>query len=117
MSTDFSIELRAARKKAGLTQYDVAHLLEIGQSSFSDLERGRQTPTIRQLVKLSLIYGRTFESFYATLLWQTRQRLLERLNTIPREVRNSACTFNRASTLSYLKQRLTEELKEYDAAA
>ncbi|RMF34013.1 MAG: XRE family transcriptional regulator, partial [Alphaproteobacteria bacterium] len=117
MSTQFALDLRVARRKAGLTQRDVAHLLAAHQSAVSDLERGRIRPGLTQIVTLSLIYGRSFECLFAELIQEARRDLLERLETLPKEVRSFAGTFNRPATLERLRHRLTAELKEHGGAA
>jgi len=117
MSTEFSLELRVSRKKSGLTQSDVAHLLGVKQSLVSGFEKGRRVPPVRELVKLSLIYGRSFDCLYAELVRDARQELLARLETLPEEVRRCAGTFNRSSTIERLRLRLVTEIDEYDSAA
>ncbi len=117
MSTEFSLELRVARKKAGLTQSDVAHLLDVGQATVSEFEQGHLMPTVEQLVKLSLIYGRSFECLYREVVCNARRKLLVRLESLPQDVRNCAGTFNRSCTIERLQQRLVAEIDEYDAAA
>jgi len=72
MSTEFALDLRAARRKAGYTQGDVAHLLDHHQSHVSDLEHGQVQPTLREVVSLSIIYGRSFEGFFAEVMQQAR---------------------------------------------
>lgn len=117
MSTDFSLELRLARRKAGLTQSDVAHLLNAPQSTVSRLEKNRTQPTIEQVVTLSLIYGRSFECLFAEIVKSARRDLSERLPALPDDVRQHVGTFNRASSLARLSDRLATEPMEYDAAA
>ena len=109
MTTEFALDLRAARRKAGLTQRDVAHLLAAHQSTVSDLERGRLLPTLVQIVTLSLIYGRSFESLFAEVMRDARQALRKRLRTLPKEARTYAGTFNRESTIARLRDRLAAE--------
>ncbi len=117
MATEFSLELCVARKKAGLIQSDVAHLLDIGQATMSGFEKGNLMPAVEQLVKLSLIYERSFEGLYDEVVRDARQKLLARLESLPQDVRDCAGTFNRSGTLERLRQRLVAEIDEYGAAA
>ncbi|MEM7494017.1 MAG: helix-turn-helix transcriptional regulator [Pseudomonadota bacterium] len=75
MKTQFALDLRTARKKAGYTQGDVAHLLDCHQSLVSELERGKQRPRLEQIVDLSLIYGGSFESLFAEVMAERRAHL------------------------------------------
>ncbi len=117
MPTDFSLELRVSRKKSGLTQADVAHLLDVGQSTISGFEQGQLIPSVEQVVKLSLIYGRSFECLYGEVVRGARHKLKARLETLSQDVRTCASTFNRPHTLKGLKHRLIVELNECDAVA
>lgn len=108
MSTQFAQDLRLARKKSGFTQGDVAHLLAAQQSIVSDLEQGKISPNLEQIVELSLIYGRSFESFFAVVMDQCRKHLTLRLKNLPSHERQTAHTFNRPASLARLKRRLAE---------
>lgn len=116
MSTNFSLELRSARKKAGLTQEDLAHLLGTGTTTVAALESGKQQPRIDQLIMLSLIYGRSFESFFAEIMKSARRLLRERMPGLPKQVRYTVHNLNRASTLEKLRERLTVDSQEYGPA-
>ena len=105
MSTQFALDLRTARKKAGYTQGDVAHLLSVHQSVISQLETGAVPPTLDQIIELSLIYGRSFESFFAEAMDRNKEYLSVRLSTLPSPVRRTAHTFNRPGSLARLKRR------------
>ena len=116
MTTEFALDLRLARRKAGFTQRDAAHLLGVHQSTVSDLERGRLLPTVGQIVTLSLIYGRSFESLFAQVMRDARRELKERLALVPDSVRAYVGTFNRTSSLERLRQRLEAEYPDYGGA-
>ena len=64
MSTEFALDLRLARRKAGFTQRDIAHLMGAHQTLVSELERGRQLPTLEQIVTLSMIYGDPLKAYF-----------------------------------------------------
>ena len=65
MTTQFALDVYLARIKSGYTQSDVAHLLEISRVTISRFERGTSEPSLQDILGLSLIYGRSFESFFA----------------------------------------------------
>ncbi len=107
MSTQFALDLRLARRKAGFTQKDIASLLCSHQSLVSDLERGQERPTLEQIIELSLIYGRSFESFFAELMEDCQEKLLKRLERLPTMRKRTAHTYNRSVSLERLKRRLS----------
>lgn len=109
MSTQFSQDLRLARRKAGLKQSDLAHFLDLHQSTVSDLEHGKHRPSLDQIIALSLIYGRSFESLFAELMTEQRSRLSARLVTLPVDQEPTAQTFNRSATLRRLSRRLKSD--------
>jgi transcriptional regulator with XRE-family HTH domain len=106
MSTQFALDLRLARRKAGYTQKDIAHLLSSHQSLVSDLEQGRKQPNLEQIIELSLIYGRSFESFFAAMMDKCQTNLRKRLERLPSLRKQTAETYNRASSIKRLKRRL-----------
>ena len=116
MSTEFALDLRLARRKSGLTQRDVAHLLGAHQTLVSELERGRQIPTLEQIVTLSLIYGRSFESLFSALMRTARERLQQRILHMPAGVRSYVGTFNRDASIERLARRLADESDAYGRA-
>ncbi len=110
MSKEFALDLRLARRKAGFTQRDCAHLLGVNKGRVSALEQGRRLPTIPQICALSLIYGRSFESLFAELLQEAQALLRERWQTLPELKRGYVATFNRQANLKRLEQRLAEDI-------
>lgn len=115
MTTQFALDLRHARRKAGYTQGDVGHLLASHQSAVSDLEHGKTRPTLDQIIELSLIYGRSFESFFAELMTERHKALKTRLRSLPDLGKQTAHTFNRDGSLERLKRRLAKT-PNYDSA-
>lgn len=115
MSTQFALDLRLARRKAGYTQGDVAHLLATQQSAVSDLEHGKIRPTLEQIIELSLIYGRSFESFFEELMTERQKLLKKQLASLPDLGKQTAHTFNRAGSLDRLTRRLAKP-PEYGSA-
>jgi transcriptional regulator with XRE-family HTH domain len=65
MIQEFTLDLRAARRNSGLRQVDCAHLMGVNKTKISNLENGRQRPSVRDICTLSMIYGRSFESLFA----------------------------------------------------
>lgn len=116
MSTEFALDLRVARRKAGFTQRDIAHLLRVQQAKVSDLERGRKLPTVPQIVTLSLIYGRSFESLFAAVMAEARQKLTTRLGGMPTDTRAFVGTLNRTASLDRLRRRLAAEAEAHGSA-
>ena len=115
MSTQFAHDLRLARRKAGYTQGNLAHLLDSHQSVVSDLEQGKRRPSLEQIIELSLIYGRSFESFFGEVMAERRDHLTVRLGSLPDPGRPTAHTFNRDGSLARLRHRLKQPL-EYGGA-
>lgn len=115
MTTQFSLDLRLARRKAGYTQDDLSHLLSVQQSLISDLEHGKDRPSLEQIIDLSLIYGRSIESLFDMLMAERRGALADRLSDLPDLSNATVHTFNRDSSLQRLEERLTEA-DDHDAA-
>ena len=55
------MSLTAQRKKAGLTQMDVAKALGITDSAVNQWEKGKTFPNTKQLPKLAKLYGCTID--------------------------------------------------------
>ena len=110
MHQDFSLDLRAARRKAGLTQADCGHLLGGSTKIIRQLEDGQRTPTLPEICTLSLIFGRSFESYFSELMPDLRETLSERLSSLPHPKETHAATFNRNATLEKLAERLADEI-------
>ena len=108
MPTEFARDLHQARREAGYTQSDIGHLLDCPQSHVSALENGQTSPTLEQIISLSLIFGRSFEPFFETTLRTQRKRLWTRLATLREPTRHTAETFNRPDSIKEFRQRLRE---------
>lgn len=115
MSTQFALDLRLARRKAGLTQRDTAHLLALDSAKLSQLERGKRLPTVTEICTLSLVFGRSFESLFAVVMRDARVALRRRLAHMPKNTRHCDATANRAATLKRIERRLAAELDDHDA--
>ena len=116
MSTEFALDLRLARRKAGFTQRDIAHLLGAREALVCEMEKGRKRPTLEQIVTLSLIYGRSFESLFADLMKSARDQLCKRIVRMPKGVRSYVGTFNRDASIERLTRRLADDEAKYGVA-
>ena len=108
MSSQFALDLRLARKKAGYTQDDLAHLLSTPQTVVSQLEHGKRRPSLTEMIDLSLIYGKSFESFFAEVMAEQKKHLFVRLASLPAPGRKAMSTFTRPGSLARMKRRLAE---------
>lgn len=106
MITEFALDLRHARRKSGLSQAEVAHLIAINQATYSRFEQGALTPSVEQLCVLALIYGRSFTSYFERITAAQIPGLKNRLDALPTKDRPRVRIFNRARTLEKLRQRL-----------
>lgn len=108
----FPVDLRCARRNAGLTQADCGHLLGVSSSTIKSLEDGGREPSLREICTLSLVFGRSFESFFDELLTEVRADLKSRLATLPAPKERHASTLNRTTTLKNLTRRMAEETSD-----
>ncbi|WP_205410834.1 helix-turn-helix transcriptional regulator [Salaquimonas pukyongi] len=102
------MDLRVARRKAGLTQVDCAHLLDVHPSLISRFESGRSTPSIQSICTLSLLYGRSFERLFGEAFASARTELAERLPSLPDAPTHWLPRPNRQHTLNQLSAHLSE---------
>ena len=109
MSTEFALDLRLARRKAGFTQRDCAHLLAITPAKLSDLESGKRLPSLTQICTLSLIYGRSFDSVFGAVLGTARANLRVRILSMPKNTRDFAGTRNREHSIERLARDLAKD--------
>ena len=108
MDNTFALDLAAARRKSGLAQKDCAHLLNVHRGRISNIEAGRLTPTLNEFCLLSIIYGRSFESLFASVMAQSRSQLRRRLPTLPEGSDKHLSRFNRNNTLNRLAAQLED---------
>lgn len=108
MNTELALDLKVARRKAGLTQEDCAHLLAVHPSKISLLEHGKALPSVSDICTLSLIYGKSFEHFFGTLFLEARDALRARIMTVPDCPKKWLGRFNRQNTLNKLADRLRD---------
>lgn len=72
--TKMYTQLALARRKAGLLQSDCAKLLGVTPQKLCRLEKGSDEPDLHQIIALSVIYGRSFESYFADVMQTARAR-------------------------------------------
>ena len=113
MKTQFASDLGLARRKTGFTQDDVAHLLACSNRTIARYESGDSEPDLQEIMGLSLIYGRSFESFFAEKLQALRRSIRERTGTVPPLKKPTGMHANRAVNLERLCRRLDAEIDLY----
>jgi len=116
MIDEFTLDLKTARRKSGLTQDDCAHLLDINTGLVSRMETGKRIPTVLEICTLSLIYGKSFESLFAGIFKDARHGLRERLTTIPDAPPSWLGKTNRQHTLNELAERLLDTYPQDNAS-
>ena len=109
MSHAFALDLKVARRKSGLTQQDCAHLLDVHKAKISLLEQGKTLPSVLEICTLSLLYGKSFESLFGSLLEEAHSTLKDRLATLPMVSNRWLGRFTRQNTLNRLAARLDED--------
>lgn len=100
------MDLRLARKVAGLSQDDCATLMNRNRKFVARLEKGERPPTLDDLLCLSVIYGRTFESFYAERLESARATVRAGLPQLPSSLSSHASFRQRRHTLERIERDL-----------
>jgi len=57
-------KIKEYRKKAKLSQSDIAKIMKVKQNTFSQWENDKRIPNVRQAIKLAKILETTVESLY-----------------------------------------------------
>lgn len=116
MEHNFGLAIRALRRRSGLSQADLAHLLEVKQSRISRIESGFFEPTASELCALRLVYGQALGKRFETNIEDMKRLLRERLETIPQCPKNWRSRETRLATLDTLSKRLAERSDDADGA-
>jgi len=116
MLTNFAHDLSVARDKSGLSQKEVASLLAIDQSTYSDLERGKKPPSVQQVCQLSLIYGRNFRSLFKEMVAAVKPDMQLRIENLSASLGPRFTASNRAHTLRQMGHRIGLADAEYGGA-
>jgi len=109
MIQEFTLDLRAARRNSGLRQVDCAHLMGVNKTKISNLENGRQRPSVRDICTLSMIYGRSFESLFAGIFDEVKADVFCHLVDLPEPKPDYERVGNRSRTLDSLRTRLQDD--------
>ena len=108
------MDLRLARKIAGLTQDDCATLMNRSRKYVLRLEKGTRQPSLDDLLMLSVIYNRTFEAFFAERLSSARATVRAGLPQLPETVSDQVGFQKRRYTLDRIEGDLLSEAETYD---
>lgn len=106
MDINFALDITVARRRSGLSQHDVGHLLGVDRSRISKLERGTYTPTATDIAALSIIYDLEFPEIGQTAMPMLAAGLAERLRMLPNLENYLRGTSDKAETLKALAARL-----------
>ena len=114
METNYALELKVARRRSGLSQKDVAHLLGISRVRVSKLECNLAVPTPDELTTFSLIYSPSFLTIGGAVMPVLFRTLRDRLDTFPNRDSYAGGTTPKSKTLNTLSKRLTVPRPTYD---
>lgn len=111
---DFSQCLADARRKAGFSQADCAHLLGVSQSHISRLELGRTVPSVTDLCGVAVLFGRTMEFMVEPLFQDRATTIRRRLFDLPEPRTGWLSRFVRNNTLHNLEERVDRIIEHYE---
>lgn len=106
MTKQFAFDLKVALKKSGLTLSDCAHLLGVRSDRLSKYLSGKERPSIRQLCKLLIIFGWSFERAFADELGKAGRGVAKKLAHLSQSPLRVKGLINRRRTLRRLAARL-----------
>lgn len=108
MKEYLKVDLRIARQHSGLTAQDVATLLGCARSRLSKLENGFARPRVREIIALSVVYGKPLDSLFQLTASRLTAKLRENLAQLDFELSNDGPTAkHRLDTLNGLMERLS----------
>lgn len=113
MFDEFIFDLKAARKTSGLSQADCGHLLGVSNHVISQIERGKRLPTVMEICALSVIYGKSFESFYSEVFRQVHKTVESALTKLPDAPSDWPWQQARSRSMQSIVRRL-EEMQHRD---
>ena len=102
------VDLKVNRRESGLSNKDLAHLLNVDASRISKLENGHGTIAVSEMCALSLIYGKGIEGLFAEVTTNVAQKMRQRMAEMPNEPDGWKLHKQRLDTLNALTQRLFE---------
>ncbi len=106
MKTNYALELKVARRRSGLSQQEVAHLIDVSRVRISKLECGIAVPTPDELTTFSLIYSSSFLTVGGAVMPVLTRTLRERFETLPNRNNYVDGISRKATTLKTLSKRL-----------
>ena len=106
MQQQYALDLRVARRKAGLTQVDCGHLLGIDPSRITKFESGSRRPSFVELSILCLVLNTSPARFSEEIVRAHAAVLHKRLGSMPRCPANWRARANRLNTLNALAEQL-----------
>lgn len=65
MGIDYGSKFLELRKKNRLSQKDLANIAEVGQTTISDIESGKKSPTAITIEKICMALNLTLSEFFA----------------------------------------------------
>ena len=110
---DFSQSLADARRKAGFSQADCAHLLGVSQSYISRLEQGRIVPSVTDLCGIAVLFGRTMELMVEPLFQERAMMIRRNLFDLPEPQHGWLGRFVRTNQLHNLEVRVNRIIDHY----
>ena len=116
MKAPFNLDLKVQRRKSGLSQEDVAHLIGVHPSKISTLEAGKTLPSLKDIAALSVIFGKSFEEFVHSFVQEARKQIGARLPSMPEAPKRWLSHFNRQHTIDAMADQLTDQEKGHEAA-
>ncbi|MEM8971722.1 MAG: helix-turn-helix transcriptional regulator [Pseudomonadota bacterium] len=112
MDNRLAVDLKVFRRRSGLSQADVAHLLAVHRSLISKFEQGVREPSMEHVCLLCLIYSIRAPGFCVAALPQFEEALADRLNTLPDAPGEQ--TVKRRTTITRLAEQLAASLDAYE---
>ena len=79
---DFGARIKELRNKKGITQYQLAELINIDPKHMSHIETGRSFPKADLIEKIALAFEIEYTELFKTEHLQDRQNKIEKINLI-----------------------------------
>ncbi len=83
---DFGARIKELRTKKGITQYQLAELINIDPKHMSHIETGRSFPKADLIEKLALAFDLEYTELFKTNYSQSRQIKIEKINQVLKEI-------------------------------
>lgn len=99
---DFGARIKELRIKKGITQYQLAELINIDPKHMSHIETGRSFPKADLIEKLASALELSYTQLFETKHLQDRQKKLEEINTILKNISDKDLNIIYKIILSYI---------------